>query len=161
MIILGIDPGTTSLGFAIISNDQTPVLLHSGLIAPDAKNPGQRLKDIHNALKNIIASWQPQMLSLEKLFFAKNSKTAFAVSEARGVILLTSTLADIPVYEYTPLQVKKIVTGDGGADKMQMQKMVELIFPHLKAARTRDDVYDAVAIALSCALSTRQYNNYP
>ncbi len=152
MIILGIDPGTTSIGYAILDceNQREPRLLEARLLPIVSVASGDRLMDIHREIKKIIEQWHPRAASIEKLFFAKNAKTAMTVSEARGVILLTAMLARITVYEYTPLTIKKVVTGDGSADKTQVQKMVRLILKETSALPSQDDVFDSIASALCC-----------
>ena len=152
MIILGIDPGTTSIGYAVLdcTNRREPRILEARLLSLASVIPEDRLAAVHGEIKKIITRWHPHAASVEKLFFAKNAKTAMAVSETRGVILLTAKLAGIKVYEYTPLTIKKVVTGDGSADKMQMQKMVRLILQETKALASQDDVFDAIASALCC-----------
>jgi len=152
MIILGIDPGTTSIGYALLdcTNHREPRLLEARLLPLVSSITEDRLLDVHREIKKIIDQWRPHAASIEKLFFAKNAKTAMAVSEARGVILLTAKLAGIKVYEYTPLTIKKVVTGDGSADKIQVQKMVRLILPETATLASQDDVFDAIASALCC-----------
>ena len=151
MIILGIDPGTTSIGYALLDcSARQPKLLEARLVPLVASLAENRLIDIHKEIKKIIAQWKPSAASVEKLFFAKNAKTAMTVSEARGVILLTAKLHGITVYEYTPLTIKKVVTGDGTADKAQVQKMVRLILKETAALPFQDDVFDSIASALCC-----------
>lgn len=151
MRIIGIDPGTTSIGYGIIEGDRhTPLLLHAGLLPVTSKEQIERLCEISRRLKELITQWKPTHASVEKLYFAKNIKTAMAVSEARGVILLTAKLAGITVYEYTPLTIKKMVTGDGSADKKQVQKMVHLILKETQTLKSQDDMFDAIASALAC-----------
>ena len=151
MIILGIDPGTTSIGYALLDcSARQPKLLEARLVPLGASLAENRLMDIHREIKKIIAQWKPSVASVEKLFFAKNAKTAMTVSEARGVILLTAKLHGITVYEYTPLTIKKVVTGDGTADKAQVQKMVRLILKETASLPVQDDVFDSIASALCC-----------
>ena len=121
MIILGIDPGTTSIGYAVIQSEhKKPRLLCADILkCTRGRLPHELLKDVHISLQNIIEKWRPDALAIEKLFFAKNVKTALAVSEMRGVILLTAALARLIVSEYTPLEVKMVITSDGRADKRQ------------------------------------------
>lgn len=151
MIILGIDPGTTSIGYALIKGTKhKPELVRAGLLAIKSSSTEERLKELHYELKNIISSQKPAVLAIEKIYFAKNQKTALAVSEARGVMLLTTALAGLKICEYTPLEVKKNITGDGRADKIQLKKMLELTLPDIFRIKSQDDVYDAVALALTC-----------
>ena len=151
MIILGIDPGTTSIGYTLLDcRERTPCILEAKLVPLNSHFPEDRLMDIHHQITNIITQWKPRVASIEKLFFAKNAKTAIAVSEARGVILLTAMLAGIKVYEYTPLTIKKVITGDGTADKTQIQKMVRLTLKEAAFIPLQDDVFDSIAAALCC-----------
>lgn len=158
MIILGVDPGTTSAGFGVISSTPSLKLLDCGLLKVSSNAHNSRLGELYKELYKLIKKWKPQALAVEKLFFAKNTKTALEVSEARGVVLLTTALAGLPVYEYTPLEVKKIVTGDGRADKRQLEKMVRLTLQETKDMKARDDVFDAIAVALTCHFNERNFN---
>lgn len=151
MKILGIDPGTAIVGWGVIE------LLHGkitaldyGSIKPDLQSQSERLIFIHQNLNQIIKAHQPDVVSLEEIFFATNAKTAISVGQARGVIVLTSALNYIPVFSYTPLVVKQTVCGDGKADKIQVGKMVMILFK-LKSVPKPDDTADALAIALTHA----------
>lgn len=157
MVILGIDPGTTSIGYALIEGmrGKNPRLLDAGLISIFASSRPQRLKELHIHIKTLLNSWKPDVAATERLFFAKNTKTAMEVSEARGVILLTVTLAEVNVYEYTPLETKLAITGDGRADKSQVKKMVHLTMPETANLKAKDDVFDAIAVALTCFFKER------
>lgn len=158
MIILGIDPGTTAIGFAILESGRPPRLRDAGLIPISAHDTAGRLAELHRGLSRLIARAKPSAAAVEKLFFAKNTKTALAVAEARGAILLTAALARVSVYEYAPVEIKKIVTGNGAADKKAIQKMVALTLPETKTLRARDDVFDAIATALACHFT--KFNTY-
>lgn len=155
MIILGIDPGTTSVGFALVETGPPPRLIKAGLLSIHATDAGERLQELHRGMRELIDTWHPEAVSVEKLFFSVNVKTAMSVSEARGVILLTARLAGITVYEYTPQKIKKTLTGDGAADKLQVQKMVSMTLPEAKELRARDDVFDAIASALTCCFNEK------
>ncbi len=157
MIILGIDPGTTAAGFAVIDATRgAPVRLNAaGLLPITATDAAGRLAELGRELERVIENHKPAALAVEKLFFTRNVKTGMAVAEARGVILLTGARAGLRVYEYTPLEVKKTVTGDGGADKLQVKKMVQLTLKSAAPERARDDVFDAIAVALTCAFRER------
>lgn len=151
MIILGIDPGTTLIGYSVIdASEREPRLLDAGLLCVGAPSTDQRLKEIHEEILRIIRLWNPSDMSVEKLYFATNLKTAMAVSEARGVILLTAALAGLKVYEYSPLAIKKMITGDGKADKRAVEKMLRMTIPEAAKLKARDDVFDAIAAALTC-----------
>lgn len=152
MIILGIDPGTSSIGYSIFDAGTTPRVLHAGVFRLERIVPHERLLALHTNTQKLIAEWRPETLAIEKLFFAKNTKTALAVSESRGALLLTAALADIKVFEYTPLEIKKAVTGDGKADKVQMEKMIRLVLPDAAKFKPQDDMFDAIAAAYACYL---------
>lgn len=152
MIILGIDPGTTSIGYALLEYNKKPRLIDANLIRIKTQNRELYLKELHNTISNIINKGKPDRVAIERIFFAKNTKTAIAVAEARGAMLLTTSLANISISEYTPLEVKRAVTGDGLADKNQMKKMLQLTLRELKDFRAQDDVFDAIGIALTCGL---------
>jgi crossover junction endodeoxyribonuclease RuvC len=153
-IILGVDPGTATTGFGIIEvNGQALRLIRYGCITtPVGMAHAQRLLHIHTELKKIIAAEKPDAVSVEKLFFYNNAKTASAVSEARGVVSLAVAQAKLPLYEFTPLQVKQAVSAYGKADKKQVQKMVAMILK-LKEIPRPDDAADALAVAICCANS--------
>ena len=157
MIILGVDPGFAITGYGIIESknkDKNLRIIDYGAIrTPKKLLFDQRLLIIYRQLKKIIKKYKPDRISVETLYFAKNVKTAIKVSEARGVILLTANLNDVPILEYTPLQVKQALIGYGRATKMQIQKMVKAIF-NLKEIPQPDDAADALAIAVTCS----QYN---
>lgn len=150
MVIIGIDPGTTAIGFAAIESERPPRLLEAGLFPIAAAGQSGRLAELHRAMTDLIARVGPSAIAVEKLFFSKNVKTAMTVAEARGVILLTAALACINVYEYAPGEIKKTVAGHGGADKKAIEKMITLTLPETRALDARDDVFDAIAISLTC-----------
>ncbi|HNW09115.1 MAG TPA: crossover junction endodeoxyribonuclease RuvC [bacterium] len=152
-IILGIDPGLADTGYGIISEEKGKItLLTCGSIKTPARVPlTKRLEIIARELKKIIKDYQPDKAGIEQLFFCNNAKTAIAVGQARGVALLIISQHKIPLFEYTPLQVKQAVTGYGQADKKQIQQMVKLIL-NLETVPKPDDAADAVAIAI-CALN--------
>jgi crossover junction endodeoxyribonuclease RuvC len=116
------------------------------------ENEARRLEQAHLFLKKLIQTHQPNVMSVEELFFAANAKTALTVGQARGVILLTSALANLKIFSYTPLQVKQALSGYGRADKHQMQMMVKAIL-NLKEIPQPDDAADALAIAITHAFS--------
>ena len=155
-IILGIDPGTGILGFGVIDFDkQKSKLVTAGVIRTPAHTPLEdRLLEIYDGLSEIISETKPQVMSIEKLFFARNVTTAISVSHARGVAMLTARQANLRICEYTPLQIKQALTGYGKADKKQVQEMVRLHL-NLKEAPKPDDCADALAAAIICAFSLR------
>lgn len=163
MVILGIDPGTAITGFGIIKapkerNSKAKVIDFGCIITDQKDNPGERLKIINNELNKLIKKHKPQVLAVENLFFFKNLKTVMPVSQAKGVILLTAAKKKIPVFEFTPLQVKMAITGYGKAEKKQMQKMINLHidlsgFDLKENNRKKDDAIDALGVALCCFLN--------
>lgn len=157
MTILGIDPGTATTGFGVIQKDTTGgwKAVDFGVITTDkALTDAERLHVLATDLADVIQTYKPKAAGVEKLFFETNVKTAITVAQARGVILQTLAAQRIPIFEYTPLQVKSSLTGYGSADKQQMQYMVKQAFA-LKAIPKPDDAADALAIALCCATRMR------
>ena len=155
MIILGIDPGTAIIGYGIIKKDENLSLIDYGCITTSAKlTTAERLTILYKELKKIINKYKPNIASVEKLFFCKNIKTAITVSQARGVILLTINKAGIPIFEYTPLEIKQAITSYGKAEKIQVQKMVKILLK-LKKIPKPDDAADALATAICCANNQR------
>ncbi len=148
MIILGIDPGTTRVGYAVIKkNDSDNLnLLTCGCLESKNKEQKNRLKEITDLISDLILKYHPEILAIEKLFFTKNAKTALAVAEARGVIIESSSNLDIR--EFTPLEVKVAITGYGKAEKEQVKKMACRILKLEKMPKI-DDTSDAIAIALT------------
>ena len=157
MIILGIDPGTVAIGCAVVDAANPPRLLHAQLLSITAQDPVERLYELHQGLSLLILKWRPEVAAVEKLFFAANAKTAMAVSEARGVILLTARIHGITLYQYAPREIKKSLTGDGSADKKQMRKMVLLTVPEAASIKAQDDVFDAIAAGLACCYREKLY----
>lgn len=158
MRILGIDPGTGILGFGVIeiNTKGKAALVDGGVIrTPVKEDDAVRLLTIFEELTDIIMNTKPQVMAVEKLFFAQNVTTAMTVAQARGVVLLTAMQASLEIYEYTPLQIKQALTGYGRAEKKQMQEMVRIILG-LKEIPQPDDCADALAAALCCAQSIKQ-----
>lgn len=149
MRILGIDPGTGILGFGVIEQNGSKIsLVDAGVIrTPVKEDDAVRLQTIYEELTEIIQDTKPQVMSVEKLFFAQNVTTAMTVAQARGVVLLCGKQAGLEIYEYTPLQIKQALTGYGRADKKQVQEMVRVTLG-LKTAPQPDDCADAIAAAL-------------
>ena len=157
MRIIGIDPGTGILGFGVIDviKGKPSVMVDAGVITTPAHTPlTERLVDIYDSLTEIIKETSPDAMSIEKLFFARNITTAISVSHARGVSMLAGAKANLPVFEYTPLQIKQTLTGYGRADKKQVQEMVR-IHLNLKTAPKPDDCADALATAITHDMMTR------
>jgi len=152
MKILGIDPGTATTGWGIIEVQSSNLKAQScGCITtPPKQNQAKRLAHIFSELDKIIKKEKPDVVAIEKLFFIKNIKTAMTVGEARGVCLLAAEKNKVPIFEYTPLQVKQSLTGYGKAEKKQIQMMVKIILK-LKEIPKPDDMADALAIAITHA----------
>jgi crossover junction endodeoxyribonuclease RuvC len=163
--ILGIDPGIAIAGFGFIDKEGSRITpVQFGSIQTEAgTDPGLRLKQVYEAAVQLIDTYKPEAMAVEKLFFNRNVTTAFTVGQARGVIILAGVQAGIPVAEYTPLQVKQAVVGYGNAEKKQVQEMVR-IFLKLQAAPKPDDVADALAVAIchahSCTLTQKLNGAY-
>jgi crossover junction endodeoxyribonuclease RuvC len=148
---IGIDPGTATTGFGVITekNDGSMVCLQFGVIrtSPDLKMP-ERLAQIYQDMQEILLLHKPQFAAVEKLFFQKNVTNAISVGQARGVILLALQQQNIPIYEFTPNEVKQAVSGYGGADKKQVQAMVRMLL-NLQEIPEPDDAADALAVAIT------------
>ncbi|MFH1822274.1 MAG: crossover junction endodeoxyribonuclease RuvC [Patescibacteria group bacterium] len=158
-IILGIDPGIADTGYGIISKDKEGnlVCLSYGIIKTSAKmEMTRRLELINQGLDKIIKEHKPKLMAVEQLFFCRNVKTALAVGQARGVVLLTAKQNKVPIVEFTPLQVKQAVAAYGQASKMQVQKMVKLLLKMDELPKP-DDAADALAIAI-CATNSNNSN---
>ena len=152
MIILGIDPGTATTGFGIIEKKKTgdPIAIDFGVISTNkSDSDSERLFQVAEDLNLLIKKYKPKVIGVEKLFFETNQKTAMSVSQARGVVLYIAQAHHLPIFEYTPLQVKNRICGYGKAEKSQVQFMVKKTFG-LKTIPKPDDAADALAIAL-CA----------
>ena len=155
MRILGIDPGVATIGFGVLDADRgRNTLLKCGVITTPAHTSlSSRLEQIFHDMQDLLAIFKPEAVSVEELFFNTNITTGIAVAHARGVILLACRLAGVPIFEYTPLQVKQSVVGYGRAEKKQVMEMVKRIC-RLPAPPKPDDAADAVALALCHARSS-------
>jgi len=155
MIILGIDPGTAIIGYGIIEklSDKLKVIEYGCITTKTEYSTAERLDQLDQELIKLIKKHKPDKMAVEDIFFFKNLKTVIKVSQARGVILMRGARIKIPIFEYTPLQVKQAVTSYGRADKKQVQEMVKLLLK-LKEIPKPDDAADALAIAICCAHST-------
>ncbi len=152
MIIIGIDPGTTQIGFGIIRNEGNRFeALDYGIIKNSGKDKLFDYKNTAKSLSKLIVKYKPGLAVVEKLFFFKNQKTVMSVGEMRGVIMLTLANHNLTVLEFTPMQVKQALSGYGKADKNQVQRMVRLVLG-IKEEIKPDDAADALAIAI-CGVS--------
>lgn len=149
MRILGIDPGYAIVGYGVLDFDNVRFkTVNYGAITTPADAPfDRRLNEIFDDMNTLLDKFKPDCMSVEKLYFNTNITTGIDVAEARGVILLAAARKNIPVFEYTPLQVKVAVTGYGRAEKHQMQEMTKNIL-HLEQIPKPDDTADALAIAI-------------
>ena len=149
MVILGIDPGYAIVGWGVLEYKANKFrVIDYGAITTEAKTPFPlRLCDIYNGLCDIIKKYQPEVLSMEKLFYNNNAKTVIDVAQARGVITLAAQQNGLKIAEYTPLQVKQSVTGYGRAVKKQVQEMTRII-RNLEKIPKPDDTADALAMAI-------------
>jgi len=166
---MGIDPGTATTGYAILStkkpkdqkqdrNEKPKVIDFGCIITTTSQTAGQRLQTIHEQIGALIKKHKPDVVSVENLFFFKNVKTAMPVSQARGVILLAAAQHHVPVVEFTPLQVKMTVVGYGRAEKKQVQEMTKQLldlsgFDVREKDRKKDDASDALGVALCAFLN--------
>lgn len=154
MRILGIDPGIAIVGFGLIESNRGSVrMLQYGAVTTEAGLPlATRLVQIENDMTALIAQLKPDEIAVEELFFSKNITTGIAVAHGRGVILCTAERLVVPIFEYTPMQVKQAVAGYGLADKKQVMDMTKRLLK-LKAVPKPDDAADALAIAICHARS--------
>lgn len=154
MKILGIDPGTAIMGWGLIEYEKGKVIpLKYGCIETESVAPmPQRLAKIYNELSDIIERDCPDEVAIEELFYFKNAKTVITVAQARGAAIICAENMGLPVFEYTPLQIKQALTGYGRADKKQMQEMVRITCK-LDHCPKPDDAADALAVAITHAQS--------
>lgn len=162
MRVLGIDPGYAIVGWGVveyISNRFAPI--GYGAVITEKDTPfEQRLVEIYESVFDICKRYQPEALSIEKLYYQHNQTTVIGVAEARGVILLAAAQAGLPIYEYTPMQVKQAVTGYGKAVKKQVQEMTRMLL-NLPAVPKPDDTADALAMAITfCHTNGNQLNRF-
>lgn len=149
MKILGIDPGSGIIGFGLVEKKSNSKMIDAGVIRTTiGDKDAPRLLELYTSMKELVKELKPDVASVEKLFFASNVTTAMKVAQARGVILLALAEEKIPIYEYTPLQIKMAMTGYGRATKAQIQEMVRVQLG-LKNKPKPDDCADALAAALT------------
>jgi len=162
MIIIGIDPGSAIAGYAVLNkkNKNDIEVVDFGCIVTDKfLSAGERLEKTYKEVLRIIKKYEPNLMSIESLYFFKNMKTIIPVGQAKGVILLAASQKKIPVQEFTPLQVKMTIAGFGRAEKKQVQKMIEQTlnlekFDMKKNYRKKDDAFDALGVALCAAFKS-------
>lgn len=154
MNIIGIDPGSTRAGYGVISFDKTPTFVAGGIIETHSTDKNTLLAELYASCNDLLDTHKPDVAGVEKLYFAKNVRTATEVSQSRGVILLSLVQHNIAVEEVTPLAVKQGISGWGGATKKDVEKAVRQTLA-LDDFKDHDDVFDALAIALVVAYSLR------
>lgn len=155
MRILGIDPGTTSMGYAVLEEQRSELaVITYGTTAITEKQLPERLVRIGATVRSLIAAHAPEVAGVEKLFFAKNKKTALEVAQARGVIVSAVLEHSLPLHEFTPAQVKIAVTNYGSSDKQMVLKMVRSILK-LSSFEGDDNAADALAVAIATAGAVR------
>jgi crossover junction endodeoxyribonuclease RuvC len=156
VIVLGIDPGTAATGYGIVERNGNKLRLidYGCFETVPADELPVRLLHIHQAITELIAEHKPELVGVERLFFNKNVQTAFAVGQARGVVLLAAAQAGVPIHEFGPHEVKIAVTGYGRAGKDQVQRMVQALLGMSVLPRP-DDAADALAVAICSAHTER------
>ncbi len=155
MIILGIDPGTQRVGYGVIKKEaHVLTLVDAGILTVTKKDQVGALLEVRHEMERLVSRVHPDLAAVEKLYFAKNQKTALAVAQARGVIMVTIAEHHVPILEYAPNEIKARVTGDGGADKRAIAKMVALTLG-VSPLNILDDATDAIAIALAAERDAR------
>ena len=156
MIVLGIDPGLTKTGFGLLSiSNDTPKIIDYGIIEPNKNDSlSKRLYSIYTDMNQLIEMFNPTIVSIEDIFYGRNVKSALLLGQARGIAMLCAAKYDIPVFEYSAKKVKQAVTGNGNADKTQLQYMIKQIFK-LRQLPTPLDASDAIGIALCYIYQTK------
>ena len=156
MIIIGVDPGYAIVGIGVIEYNGSKFrpLEYGAITTPAGMPTVERLKKIYDEMSLLIDKYSPDAVAIEELFFNSNQKTAINVAQARGVILVAVTNKNVPIFEYTPLQVKQSVTGYGRADKNQVQQMVKMLLG-LNVIPKPDDAADGLALAICHAHSNK------
>ncbi|MGN1115797.1 MAG: crossover junction endodeoxyribonuclease RuvC [Candidatus Ornithomonoglobus sp.] len=156
MIIIGVDPGYAIVGIGVVEykGNKFRTLEYGAITTPADMPTEDRLKKIYDEMTLLIDKYTPNAVAIEELFFNSNQKTAINVAQARGVILVAVKNRNVPIYEYTPLQVKQSVTGYGRADKKQIQNMVKMLL-NLNVIPKPDDAADGLALAICHAHSNK------
>ena len=160
MIVLGVDPGTATTGYGVVRGDGAApsALIECGVIRTRPRDPlAERLGEIYDGIRELIAQHRPQALAVEDVFYARNVRTSLVLGHARGVILLAGQQAGLEIHEYPPAEIKKAIVGNGGATKEQVQFMVTRLL-RLKTAPQPSDASDGVAAALALVMRAR-YNH--
>ncbi|MBE7040161.1 MAG: crossover junction endodeoxyribonuclease RuvC [Ruminococcaceae bacterium] len=158
MIIMGIDPGIAIVGYGVLEykSNRFSVIDYGAVTTKAGEKLSDRLRDIYESINILIERFSPDAFAIEELFFNTNVKTAITVAHGRGVAMLAASSQNLPIFEYTPLQVKQAVSGYGRADKQQIQRMVKSLLC-LDSVPKPDDVADALAVAI-CHAHTAKYS---
>lgn len=165
MRIIGIDPGYAIIGWGVLeyNGSKFQTLDYGAITTPAGQKFQERIYQIHKDLDFLLTKYQPELMSMERLYFTTNQKTAIDVAQARGVLLLTASMHNLPCFELTPLQVKQSVVGYGKATKSQVMEMTKRLL-NLKQVPKPDDTADALAIAIAGAHSSHsilgKYSNF-
>ena len=161
MIILGIDPGYGILGFGVIWTDgiKHKAIAYGAIETPKFKRFPERLKYIGDQIAGLINHYKPNAVAVEELFFQNNQKTAIMVAEARGVVLYVAESMNLPLFEYTPMQIKQAITGYGRAEKHQIQMMVKVMLGLTQIPKP-DDAADALAVAITHAQTNPKLGDF-
>ncbi len=162
MLVIGIDPGTATTGYGLVRSEDDgslTVVDYGVILTPANAAMPERLMELHRRLTEILLLHRPDSGAVEKLFFARNVTNAISVGQARGVILLTLAENHTPIAEYTPMEIKQAVAGYGGAEKNQVQQMVQALLSLPELPRP-DDAADALAVAICHAHSARMQSLY-
>ncbi|MCK4490599.1 MAG: crossover junction endodeoxyribonuclease RuvC [Anaerolineales bacterium] len=157
-MVIGIDPGTAITGYGLVreqENGELEWVAHGVVTTPSDWDEPKRLLELYQKLCEILSNYKPDCCAVEKLFFQKNVKTAISVGQGRGAALIAAARSELPVGEYTPLEVKQAVVGYGSADKRQVQQMVKVLLG-LSDIPKPDDAADALAVAICHLHSTRR-----
>ncbi len=157
MRILGIDPGYDRLGIAIIEKapKKRDAVIYSACVQTSPKDPiYERLKQVGESISSILREYAPDALAIETLFITKNQKTAMRVAESRGIVIYEAAKKGVPIFEYSPMQIKVAVANDGSSDKSRILKMLALLVD-LPKKKALDDEYDAIAVALTHSAHSR------
>lgn len=157
MKVLGIDPGTGRMGWAIVEGNRSKQTLTAcGCVETKANgDPTKRLVELYKSIEKVIEEYKPEVAAVEDLFFFKNAKTVISVAEARGMVVTLCGLKGMEVYDYTPLQVKQTITGYGRAEKQQVEMMVKAMLK-IKGVIKPDDAADAVAVGVTHLIFNQQ-----